>query len=125
MPGGGGDGGRGRRGPDLPVVRVRTPLPGAGGAGAPHREDAHRPAQGRGLYLLLGRLPAPGPLLQRALQAAHPHEGPLRREAQQVHGQCQGGVARVCVCVGGGGDRGEQGHGHCQGGVGRVCVWGG
>ena len=33
----------------------------------------------------------------------------------------------VCVCVWGGGDRGEQVHGQCQGGVGRacVCVWGG
>ena len=61
----------------VPLGGLLCSLRAAGGAGAAHREEPHRPAQGRGLHLLLGRLRASLQALQRPLQAAHPHEGAL------------------------------------------------
>lgn len=77
--------GGGRHG--VPLVRVRPAVPRARAARAPHREGPRGAPARRGLLLPVAVLPPRRPALQRALQAAHPHARPLRREAQQVPGE--------------------------------------
>lgn len=56
-----------------------------GGAGEAHREGAHRPEEGGGVHVFLDGVRSATQTVQRSIQAANPHEGPLRRETKQVH----------------------------------------